>query len=164
MIRVYDDVLTDPFAYRNEALERSFARHEGFDGVCPLRDGELWDSMHRYSQKRPVLSFFRRSPEGQSEPNFIHSDAAMGKETAIYYMTPNPPEPDGTSFWDLAGIGVSGAWSDEAKVAKGTEWRHVPARFNRLLVFDADYFHSRAIPENYGQGNDARLIQVVFLA
>jgi hypothetical protein len=44
-----------------------------------------------------------------------------------------------------------------------TETRLVLGRFNRLLIFDAALPHSRAIFENYGEGDDARLIQVIFL-
>jgi hypothetical protein len=61
-----------------------------------------------------------------------------------------PPEGDGTKFWERGGAG----W---------TETRLVLGRFNRLLIFDAALPHSRAIFENYGEGDDARLIQVIFL-
>ncbi len=36
------------------------------------------------------------------------------------------------------------------------------ARFNRLLLFVSDRFHSRSIHDNYGADEDARLVQVTF--
>jgi hypothetical protein len=74
----------------------------------------------------------------------------MGKFTTIYYMNPEPADGDGTAFWERDG--------DEWKLT-----RLVPAKFNRLLTFSAELHHSRSLFDNYGQGDGARLIQVIFL-
>ena len=53
----------------------------------------------------------------------------------------------------------SQAWSDR------DQWSlrlHVASRFNRVVLFPAEYFHSRALYENYGDGDTARLTQIVF--
>lgn len=74
----------------------------------------------------------------------------MGRFTGIYYLNPEPPAGDGTAFWRRY----------------GNDWkmtRLVPARFNRLLIFRAGLHHSRALFDNYGHGDGARLIQVIFL-
>jgi hypothetical protein len=161
MIRVIDDVLADPMAYRERALSREFRDvtigADTFKGIAdaePIRNGT-------------VLTFFRKSPRGQMEPNYIHSDEGMGNATGIYYMNPDPPEGDGTTFWRSPEGWISGPWTEDvdksAKSMKGwTAWRHCQARFNRLVVFDSRYFHSRSILENYGLGDEARLIQVMF--
>jgi hypothetical protein len=65
-------------------------------------------------------------------------------------MNPEPAEGDGTAFWEK----------------DGGEWKMthlVQAKFNRLLTFNADLHHSRALFNNYGEGDGARLIQVIFL-
>ena len=60
---------------------------------------------------------------------------------------------------DLTFADEERAWRDPLQ---WEEVSRVVAKFGRVLVFAADRFHSRAIPENYGSGDDARLVQVVF--
>jgi hypothetical protein len=71
----------------------------------------------------------------------------MGDITAILYLTKNHPEEDGTTLYDE---------------------NHEPilitnAKFNRLFVFDSNIPHSRNIFNNYGSGDDSRIVQVAFL-
>ena len=163
MIRVIDNVLADPMAYREKALSREFRDvtigADTFKGIAHA-EPILEDSI-------TALTFFRKSPQGQIEPNYIHSDAGMGRQTGIYYMNPDPPKGDGTTFWKSPEGSISGPWTEwvdqSARSRKGwTVWKQCPAKFNRLVVFDADLFHSRSLLENYGQGDEARLIQVMF--
>lgn len=115
-----------------------------------------------------TLSFFRKSPLGQEEPHFIHTDIDMGDWSAILYLNPDPPEGDGTSFWTHTASGaieslIPHERSEEGRTAIGWELRqHVQARFNRLVIFPSSFFHSRAIPENWGEGDEARLTQITF--
>jgi hypothetical protein len=155
MIRVIDDVLPDPHAYRARALAQDFRDvtigPDTFRGIAPCADLDVTTAALEATGAEPVLTFFRKSPHGQIEPNYVHTDKDMGAFTGIYYMNPDPPPGDGTKFWD---------WDD------GEGWREtarVDARFNRLLLFSTDQHHSRAIYNNYGEGDSARLIQVVFL-
>jgi hypothetical protein len=133
-----------------------------------------WFVRSKFSMLEPKLSFFRKSPAGQVEPNYIHTDCDMGEWTAILYLTPNPPPDDGTTFWRHIATGrietATGATSDEnlgevlawRDRAQWEQWRTVAAVFNRVVVFPASYYHSRALEENYGEGDSARLIQVLF--
>jgi hypothetical protein len=155
VIRVLDNVLADPHAYRARALAQEFRDvtigPDTFRGIAPCPEGDVAAVAVQALGAEPVLTFFRKSPRGQIEPNYVHSDKDMGSFTGIYYMNPDPPHGDGTKFWE---------WDD------GQGWREtaeVEARFNRLLLFSTDLHHSRALYNNYGQGDDARLIQVVFL-
>lgn len=178
-VQVFDDVLPDPHGYREEALRLPFGDvpigEDTWRGVALLTDTRLEACVRRLlfdpdGVFAPVitLSFFRRSPAGQEEPNYIHSDADMGRWTGIYYMNPDPPPGDGTHFWERTASGsIAGPWDEEvAAAAKDPSrwhvWHRVEAKFNRLLVFQSDLFHSRALMENYGVGDDSRLIQVVF--
>lgn len=166
MIRVYEDVLPDPLAYREAALAQSFEDvtfgPDTFKGIAPEPNKSVLLAFRRLEPRlKPIVTFLRKSPLGQSEPNFVHNDSDMGKVTGIFYLNPEPAEGDGTSFWKFDLTGESrGPWSKDFH--GWTLWNTVEAKFNRLVVFPADLYHSRAIPENYGDGDSARLIQVVF--
>jgi hypothetical protein len=159
--------------YRRCALCQTFrdvtAGEDTFGGIGETPGDDLVEAFGALEPDlKPVMTFLRKSPEGQSEPNFIHSDASMGKVTGIYYMNPDPAPGDGTAFWMLNRTGARGGeWSDEVRAAAKTHegwtrWHTAEARFNRLVVFPADWFHSRGLFYNYGTGETARLIQVVF--
>lgn len=175
-VSVFDNVLRDPTVYRQGALAHPFGTHvaggESWHGMslCQLPAFTDW-----LADARPdvalTLSLLRQSPYGQREPNFIHTDGMMGDWTAILYLSADPAPGDGTRFWRHRETGAVAsasaevtpdeqeAWNHEAQ---WDPWHHVEARFNRAVIFPARYFHSRTIRENYGQGHDARLIQVVF--
>jgi hypothetical protein len=171
VIDVHDNVLPDPDAYRREALAQPFGPFDAgavvFHGIAasPNPAFVAWFAA-TYPQYVPMLTFLRQSPDGQDEPNFIHTDVDMGDVTAILYLTPDPPAEDGTSFWrHVASWQVTGDVLTGAAGKDLSAWvceQTVPAAFNRCVVFDAARFHSRALPQNYGTGDGARLIQVLF--
>jgi hypothetical protein len=154
MFKVLDDVLPDPMAYLAKAKRLPFKSltfgPNTWRGIAVSHRADVDEVAESETNAASVLSFFRKSPEGQVEPHFIHSDETMGTFAGIYYMNPEPAEGDGTAFWERDG----GEW----KMV-----RLVPAKFNRLLIFDAGLHHSRALFNNYGQGDEARLIQAIFL-
>lgn len=178
MIQVLDDVLDDPMAYLEavralpiRSVTVGAATFHGISDVPDLRLPRLIQA--RYPQSQPGLTFVRRSPEGQEEPNFIHTDRDMGDWTAILYLNPDPPAADGTTFWRHRATGAQAStatgseetlqeWLSWRDRAQWEPWRTVSAKFNRLLLFHAPLFHSRAIPENYGEPESARMIQLVF--
>ena len=154
MIRILDDVLPDPIAYLAAARRRTYgdvkAGADTFKGISICGRSDVARVAEEQTGGVTALSFFRRSPEGQVEPNYIHSDEQMGDFTGIYYLNPDPPEGDGTSFWKRQGAALE-------------HTQLVPARFNRLVLFPSHLLHSRALYDNYGHGDSARLIQVIFL-
>jgi GNAT superfamily N-acetyltransferase len=176
-LRVHDDVL--PADYRQFARARTFGSVPigpvTFHGIAPCADQTLvrW-IQDRYPHARPTLTFFRESPAGQHEPNFVHTDRDMGDWTAILYLTDDPAPADGTTFWRHreTGATASTATTEEEFRAEWQQWRDlslwepwqtVRAAPCRLLLFPAPCFHSRALFENYGAaGADARLVQLVF--
>lgn len=169
LIDVYDDVVANPDLYRAAALAQTFGPlvdgDVTFHGLSACDNPLLGELAQRLLQPgaRATVSFFRQSPEGQPEPNFIHSDEGMGDWTAILYLNPEPADGDGTAFWQREGR-VAGPMDLRAMrdMAGWTRWQLVEARFNRLVIFRGDLYHSRALVENYGTGDEARLIQVVF--
>ena len=172
---VFDDVLEDARAYRDHALSLDYQSYTlglaTFHGIA-LAPQTMADLL-RAHDRTPTLTFFRKSPKGQAEPNYIHSDRSMGDWTALLYLTLDPPDDDGTVFWEHMKSGerrdLSPTLQEYAEnglrwlVTDDWEpWYRVPAKFNRLLVFPSSYYHSRAIPENYGDGETARLVNVTF--
>lgn len=168
---VIDNVLKNPQEYRAQALAKTFHSVSlgtaTFHGIAPA--GPVLPEMieRRFPRLASSTSFFRKSPQGQIEPNFVHTDEDMGTWTGIFYLNENPPEGDGTNFWrhrKTGAIKSTREWTGAEDWAKDA-WEldtHVAAEFNRLVLFPARLFHSRAIYQNYGTGDDARLIQVVF--
>jgi len=175
---VCDDVLADPLGYRAAVLAKPFndvvfGPHI-FHGI-QIADDETFPAwiVERCPQLTPTLSFFRQSPAGQREPNYVHTDRDMGEWTAILYLNPRPAAGDGTMFWRHRDTGALGSEvsDDTALLEEQQAWRdlrlwepvgRIDAKLGRAIVFPADRFHSRRLPHNYGTGDDARLVQVVF--
>ncbi len=175
MIRVIDDFLEFPNEYRASILERDFRTYdfgpdEKFHGICLMAlTSAIPGKIRRQNPEADImLSFLRKSPAGQVEPHLIHTDIDMGFWTALLYLNPDPPAGDGTKFWRHEATGAIESMipherSEEGKTTEGwTLWRHVEAKFNRMVIWPAQYFHSRAIADNWGTGDDSRLTQVTF--
>lgn len=177
---VIDDVLPDPVAYRAAVLamprqSHALAPEVVFHGIAQPPDRSLpdWIEAH-FPMLYATLSMTRLSPLGQKEPNLIHTDCDLGEWTGILYLNPNPPDTDGTTFWIRreTGAALSTAATLDERVDEGFAWqtpdlweptRTIPAAFNRLVLFPAAAYHSRALFDNYGADPEsARLIQLVF--
>jgi hypothetical protein len=147
-----DDVLVNPKEYVQDILQHGFQDYADgwkvFKGIQPRSNDEfekfVLDKFPNYEAK---WNFVRHSPMNQIEPNFIHTDEMMGDITVILYLSQNHPDNDGTTLYDGDGKPLCVAYS----------------KFNRMVAFDSDCPHSRNIFENFGEGEDARLIQVIFL-
>ena len=174
---VVDEALSDAETLRAYALTLPFESHQlgrvTFHGIA-MAPPVVGDVIAQADPRRvPTLSFFRKSPHGQSEPHYIHSDRSMGQWTALLYLTESPPSEDGTIFWEHVSSGERWDMSDtlDAYASNGLrwqmnddwrQWHRVSAKFNRMVIFPAPYYHSRAIAENYGDGDAARLVNVTF--
>jgi hypothetical protein len=179
-VHVYDDVLDEPDAVRAAILGVpaqciDFGGGQVFHGIRLLPADALvpfLGALRVFAAGMsigPFPPFARQSPAGQLEPNDVHSDAGHGQRTALLYLNPTPADCDGTVFWQRKATGaVRGPWDADCEAdshdrSAWAPWRTVDARYNRLLLFEADYFHGRRIVENYGAGDEARLIVVAFL-
>lgn len=177
-IRIHDDVLADPHAFRYACRQQPVrditVGTAVFRGIAEAPSNELigW-IVATYPQLTPTLTVIRQSPYGQAEPNFIHTDLDLGAWTGVLYLNPRPSEGDGTTFWRhrASGAEVSLAVTEAERAAESRVWREpdqweplttVPAVFNRLVLFEAGCFHSRALRENVGPGDEPRLTQIVF--
>lgn len=92
-----------------------------------------------------VAHFARKSPEGQLEPNYIHSDEAHADLTALLFLSDHPD--CGTRLYSNDGKPIV-----TIHMKKGT-----------AFVFTSSVKHSRLLENNFGDGDDARLVEVVFL-
>lgn len=176
MIIIIDDFLPDPSTYRAAALSQDFRSFHfekencTFHGIAPLALSDVVPAMikARYPQCEPTLSFLRKSPRGQVEPHFIHSDIDMGDWSAILYLNPYPPLNDGTTFWTHNATGAIESNVPHERSVEGmtpagwTARQKLHGAFNRMVIWPSAYFHSRSIHENWGEGDLARLTQVTF--
>lgn len=165
MFLMQADIVADPVSYRAAALHAAFgdvAAPVGvFHGIAlpPRDDFRRWLSSLGLTVTQAVL---RHSPLGQVEPHWIHTDAEMGDWMAILYLTLDPPNDDGTIFWERAGwrYGDQGVSSESGEGY--TPWLTIKARCNSAIVFPAAAYHSRALKQNYGTGDHARLIEIAW--
>jgi hypothetical protein len=178
-IYAFDHVLADPVAYRATILALPFrdvtVGAVTFKGIADVDDSAMAKFLlSHWPELNPMLTFARQSPAGQEEPHFIHTDRDMGGEwTAILYLSDPTHPSDGTAFWAHRETNacLSTAYTPEEFHVEYQSWRDdrqwhiwrtIEAKFNRMVVFPAAAFHSRAIRENYGTGPSARLTQVMF--
>lgn len=151
---ILDNVLIDPNRYIKEINENEFIDvvdgDKVFRNIQPRSNVDMFAriAMAYLGPKFYVtFNFVRKSPLNQQEPNFIHTDEMMGDVTAILYLSKDHPQDDGTTIYDENG--------DKSCVFY--------SKFNRMVLFDSTLSHSRNIFENFGEGDDSRLIQVAFL-
>jgi len=148
-----DNVLNNPEEYVDAILSGEFNDvpdgDKVFKNIQPrLHHDEFAKFISNAFLKYDIsYNFVRKSPLGQVEPNFIHKDDMMGDMTCILYLNKTHPKEDGTTIYD----------DDNNAVCK------IHAKFNRMIAFNSKLSHSRNIFENFGEGEDARLIQVIFL-
>lgn len=178
-IRIIDNAVPDPLVYRDHALTLPFgdiiAGPITFHNMAPIGHNPLSAALEADLGLITTFSAFRLSPQGQEEPNFLHTDRDMGDWTGILYLNPDPPSGDGTDFFKHKKTGevqstaatksdeLCMEWMEWRRLDLWEVWHHVPAVFNRLLLFPSPYFHARAIFDNYGSGlSDSRLVQLCF--
>lgn len=150
---VLDDVLINPEAYVSEALSIGFSDVAGgeqvFKGIQPRSIDEFQVFVEEYFDGlyETTYNFIRQSPQGQLEPNYIHTDEMMGDILAILYLNQSHPMTDGTIIYD------------DSKNKRC----QVFMKFNRAVIFSTSLPHSRSWYDNFGEGNSSRLVQILFL-
>lgn len=150
----FDNIIKDPLSYVSDIHLHGF--QDVADGDNIFRNIQPRDSNDEFaeyvnsifgSSYKVNLNFVRKSPLNQEEPNFVHTDEMMGDITCLLYLNEQAPEDDGTTIYD------------EDKKPLLTMY----SKFNRMIAFSADAPHSRNLFKNFGEGLNARLIQVIFL-
>ena len=149
----FDDVIKDPKTYVFDIHTHEFQDlADGSDIFRNIQSRDNYDEFARYVTElfngyKVNVNFIRKSPLNQVEPNFIHTDEMMGDITCILYLNEDAPENDGTTIYD----------------DNNNPLVTIQSKFNRMIAFDSDAPHSRNILENFGEGESARLVQIIFL-
>jgi hypothetical protein len=152
-IILMDNVIKNPDTYVERILKNDFydiqIGEQLFKGIQqrPYDDEFARFATQYFPEFVVVYNFVRKSPIGQEEPNFIHSDEMMGDVTLILYLNKEHPKEDGTTIYEEDGSIAMTAYS----------------KYNRVFGFESNMPHSRNIYQNFGEGDSSRLIQVIFL-
>ena len=149
----FDNIIKDPLSYVSDIHLHGF--QDVADGEYTFKNIQPRDKNDEFAKYvselflgyKVDLNFVRKSPLNQEEPNFVHTDEMMGDITCLLYLNEQAPEDDGTTIYD------------EDKKPLLTMY----SKFNRMIAFNADAPHSRNILENFGEGEAARLVQIIFL-
>lgn len=168
---VFDNVLSNPDKYVEKILENPFvdvpAGPQMFKGIQIIKDESVSGMLQDFFPNTEVIhNFARLSPENQEEPNFIHSDRKMCDIIGILYLNKDFPVYAGTTIYENKN---TGSCIDTGKKQNLSEKHfnrsiHISMKYNRMIAFPSDLYHSRSIKENFGEDiNDSRLVQVVFL-
>jgi hypothetical protein len=144
---IINDFLSDVDTHIDNIFSNDFIDIEGFKGI-QLREDIVGDTiLSLFPDYEIAYNFARLSPEGQVEPNYIHSDEMMGELTCVLYLSKEHPEYDGTTFLDK---------NNDTQLV-------VRSKCNRMIIFPSVISHCRNIFSNFGSGKKSRLIQVLFL-
>ncbi len=149
----FDDILKDPVAYVDDIHKHGF--QDFYDGHNVFKNIQPRDNNDEFAQYVSELfnaykvefNFVRKSPLNQNEPNFIHTDEMMGDITCILYLNEQEPDNNGTTIYDEDKNPIFIMYS----------------KFNRMVAFTSNAPHSRNLFDNFGEGETARLVQVIFL-
>lgn len=152
-VSAIDDVIKEPNAYVRGILEIGFQDitigEQTFKNIQPRDNNDDFAKAVKivFPEYKIVNNFVRKSPFNQAEPNFIHTDEMMGDITVILYLNKLSPYSDGTIIYD----------NDHNPLCR------LYSKYNRMVSFLSRSPHSRSIFENFGDEDNARLIQVIFL-
>ena len=149
----FDNIIKDPLSYVSDIHLHGF--QDVADGEYTFKNIQPRDKNDEFAKYvselfigyKVDLNFVRKSPLNQEEPNFVHTDEMMGDITCLLYLNEQAPEDDGTTIYD-----------DDKKPLLT-----MYSKFNRMIAFDSNAPHSRNLFKNFGEGQTARLVQVIFL-
>ena len=149
----FDNIIKNPLSYVEDIHLHGF--QDVADGEYTFKNIQPRDKNDEFAKYvttlfsgyKVDLNFVRKSPLNQEEPNFIHTDEMMGDITCLLYLNEQAPEDDGTTIYD-----------DDKKPLLT-----MYSKFNRMIAFTSNAPHSRNLFKNFGEGQTARLVQVIFL-
>ena len=147
-----EPVVPDIEAYKKHVLSQEFQSWDFgggqvFHNIAKLGDTPFSKFVEAFlPAHEEVVHFARKSPLGQQEPNYIHSDDAHCDLTAILFLSTNPS--CGTILYEEDGITPSVT---------------IHMKEGKAFIFSAATPHSRVLEENFGDGDDARLVEIIFL-
>lgn len=185
-LTIIDDFFASPESIREFALSHDFNQKPEYDGhvyehFAPVKDDrflrwlEAVMSARIGAQVQIKLGTFTCLKDGNTSPQWIHSDDICASHAAVFYLFDGSGH--GTSFWrhrelnahclqDIKGSAelLPGKLFADGQDRDAWELTDVAdSRFNRLIFYPSSRFHSRT--QKYGFGNspeNARLTLAVF--
>lgn len=159
-----------PIAAFAKTIKYETVEHEGhsYRGIGRGYSPEMFYDLLSVALGRtitPKMEFFRLGTKEEAPTTYIHADNACAKNAAVWYLSDAPDDlVSGTAFWRhrasgryelsesdrtdadlLASLDADGA--DEAK------WQMVGLvgqKFNRLVIYPSNLFHSRYPKDAWG--------------
>lgn len=190
-LTILDDLLPVERAYaiREEVLTQGFKDIEFMHGLyqgtnIEYRPSDIREAISAFFDGREIkmhVSAFRSGHKETSLHVNIHADNTIGAWAYVYYLSLPQDCQGGTAFWKMRGTewqemptqkyieenGISLEWI-VSKWKKPEDWDMVSLagmKFNRLILYPTEAFHSRFPLEGWGDPDDlehARLVQVGF--
>ena len=132
-------------------------------------------SLYLGREVKPSIEYFRLGTKEDSATTYIHADSACARNAAVWYLTEAPEGMvAGTAFWKHNETGKYGITEEDrlnpellakldADGADESKWTMVGLagqKFNRLVMYPTNLFHSR-YPQN-AWGNDVKDGRIVF--
>lgn len=177
MLHVLENFLPNAEAVRSHALQAEYIDWKGYDGevykrVSLVEVPGLQRAIEKVMGPVEMLGMGYRLNFNKELPNnAIHSDMGWGTHAAVVYLANGP---SGTAFWahKAAKRDRITPGDTELYAQIKDDWNNVDAwtmsmlvgmQFNRGLIYDNTYFHSRYPFEAFGERpENGRLIAVAF--
>lgn len=176
-LALFEQFLPDAEAVRDKGINCAYQDWLAPDGevykrICQTDIPSLRQGIERVMGPVDMLGMgFRLNYRGELPNNAIHSDLGWGTHALVLYLHEGP---SGTAFWTHRATGtnkihsgqidlfekIKNDWNDES----AWEMRnYVESKFNRAIIYESKYFHSRYPFEAYGSDpTTGRLIAVAF--
>lgn len=172
-----------PIALMARSLKYGPQEWEGhiYKGIGLGYSPELfWDtlSIHLGRQVVPKMEFFRLGTKEEAPTTYIHADNACAKYAVVWYLSEAPDcMVAGTAFWkhrasdkhelsesDRADADfIKALDADGADESKWVMTGLCGQRFNRLVTYPANVFHSRYPKDAWGEtAADGRIVYTAF--
>ena len=176
-IFVLDDFYPFPEKLRDFALKQDFIDWQGPDGqvykrICITNVPGLTSMLEDLLGSVEMLGMAFRLNFNEEEPNAaIHSDLGWGTHALVLYLSEGE---SGTAFWkhketSTVRIDPGDEWlyekvcNDWNELDKWEQRKFIPMKFNRALIYESAFFHSRWPFKAFGDSPETgRLIVVAF--
>lgn len=177
MLQVFDNFLPNADSVRQHALSVPFIDWKGFDGevyrrVSILDVPGLRQAIEKVMGPVDILGQgYRLNYKGELPNAAVHSDVGWGTHALVLYLSNGP---SGTAFWshrkakalriDPGDTELYHQIKDDWNTESAWDMNMlIGMQFNRALIYDNSYFHSRYPFEAFGENpEDGRLIAVAF--
>lgn len=187
-LNIIDEFLENPHTVRDYALSFDFTQepeHDGhkYPGFAPIRDERvlryleqrLLDSTgHRFTVSR---AHFAAGTQDHKTAQWIHADNGVDNFAGVLYLFDQPGY--GTAFWRIKhwnsdglaacvsqdGSGVAEAIQIAGRSGGSSQWTrtdYADSKFNRLIFYPTDRFHSRWPEHGFGDAPENCRLTLAF--